>query len=63
MMAYWVNFATAGDPNGEGLPHWPAFDAKNRITLELGEKTGTLSIADTARFEFFEKFFAGQRTQ
>ena len=20
---YWVNFATSGNPNGGGLPHWP----------------------------------------
>jgi para-nitrobenzyl esterase len=63
MMAYWVNFATTGDPNGGGLPRWPAFDAKNHITLEFGEKTGTRPIADRARIEFFEKFFARQRTQ
>jgi para-nitrobenzyl esterase len=61
MISYWVNFATTGDPNGEGLPRWPAFEAKNRITLEIGEKTETRSIADSARFMFFEKFFASQQ--
>jgi hypothetical protein len=47
----------------KGIPCWPAFDANNHITMELGEKTGTRPIAETARFEFFEKFFARQRTQ
>ncbi|HKQ73085.1 MAG TPA: carboxylesterase family protein [Blastocatellia bacterium] len=63
MMTYWARFATTGDPNGKGLPQWPAFDVKNRITMEFGEKTGTRSIADTERTEFFEKFFARQRAQ
>ena len=38
MMSYWTNFAAAGDPNGEGLTEWPAYDAETGQYLDLGDK-------------------------
>ncbi len=37
MTAYWVNFARTGNPNGPGLPHWPAYDQQQEHYLDLGE--------------------------
>jgi len=33
--SYYVNFAVTGDPNGKGLPQWPAFTDRNQQVLVL----------------------------
>ena len=48
MMAYWVQFAASGDPNGEGRPHWPAYDAATDVHLELGDIVRTGKGLDKA---------------
>lgn len=37
MMAYWVNFAKTGNPNGRGLPVWPVYQSQFNINLEFGD--------------------------
>ena len=58
---YWVNFAKTGNPNGKGLPPWPAFDTKQAVTMELGEKTGVRAVAEKEKLAFFTDYFAKQR--
>jgi para-nitrobenzyl esterase len=35
MSSYWVNFATSGDPNGQGLVKWGAFDKEKEPYIEF----------------------------
>ena len=58
---YWVNFAKTGNPNGKGLPNWPAFDAAQQVTMELGEKISTRPVAEKGKLAFFTQFFANQK--
>ena len=39
MSACWVRFAATGDPNGPGLPEWPAYTAANDAYMEFGDAT------------------------
>jgi para-nitrobenzyl esterase len=54
MSSYWTNFAISGDPNGKGLPTWPAAGDKP-VMMEVGDKTAPIPVADPAKFEFFKK--------
>ncbi len=36
MTRYWVRFAQTGNPNGPGLPEWPAFEPEAAPVLEIG---------------------------
>ncbi|NXV62858.1 SASB hydrolase, partial [Molothrus ater] len=39
VMRYWTNFAKNGNPNGEGLVHWPQYDLEEKyLEIDLEQK-------------------------
>jgi para-nitrobenzyl esterase len=45
---YWTNFAKTGDPNGPGLPRWPAFDPTSRAYIAFTDD-GAVAKKDLRR--------------
>ena len=35
LSSYWVNFARTGNPNGDRLPEWPAYDETGEQAIEF----------------------------
>lgn len=59
MSGYWVNFIKTGNPNGKGLPEWPAFREMPGETMELGDKMEPRPVASPEKFEMLKKLLEG----
>lgn len=55
MSSYWVNFARTGDPNGEGLPIWPAFNDENPEVIELGDEVQAIPLPFQEQLQFLNE--------
>jgi carboxylesterase type B len=58
MMGAWVRFAATGDPNGGGLPDWPACDAHGEPALQLAWPMGLVDGWRRPQLDFLERYFA-----
>ncbi len=55
MSSYWVNFAATGNPNGPGLPEWPAFDPARPMTMEFGEPVRATDLPHKDQMDFLDR--------
>jgi len=61
MSAYWVNFAKNGDPNGPGLPEWPACSRNDERSMKFGDTIEAIPIPGKAELDFFDEYNARGR--
>ena len=58
---YWVNFAKSGNPNGPGLPLWPAFNNTDTKVLYLGDPVTVGGIASIKGLSVFDSVYTTLR--
>jgi len=60
LSSYWAHYAATGNPNGPGLPVWPAYDSESPLVMEVGGKFGPIPVAEPAKLNFWMQFFGTQ---
>jgi para-nitrobenzyl esterase len=55
---YWVQFATTGDPNREGLPYWPAYNAETQQHQIIGVDVGQGSNFRRQELDAMDRYFS-----
>ncbi len=62
MATYWTNFAKTGNPNGTGLPRWPAFTSKDPQRMVFKGTPQAKPYDNLAQLEAMDAYFAWRRT-
>jgi para-nitrobenzyl esterase len=60
---YWTNFVKTGDPNGPGLPGWPAYSATRPDVMHLHAHPAAGPVPNPQQLKVLDQYFAWRRTQ
>ncbi|MDI9612811.1 MAG: carboxylesterase family protein [Acidobacteriota bacterium] len=61
MSSYWVNFAKNGDPNGPGLPQWPAFAERDQKAMVFDGTPGARPVPNLDKLKALDAYFSRLR--
>jgi para-nitrobenzyl esterase len=62
MATYWTNFAKRGDPNGEGVPAWPAFSDAHPEVMYFAQTPHAGVVPSAESLKVLDAYFAWRRT-
>src|SRR5689334_22034464 len=63
MSTYWTNFAKNGNPNGPGLPDWPAFSESSQQVMYFDGHSGSQPVPNITQIKAMDAYFAWRREQ
>ena len=62
MATYWTNFAKYGDPNGNGMPEWPAFSDQHPELMYFAGTPHTGPVPNEEGLKALDAYFAWRRS-
>jgi para-nitrobenzyl esterase len=63
MSSYFVNFAKSGDPNGPGLPPWPAFSQQAQAVMHFDAMSSARPAPNMTKIQALDEYFRWRRTK
>ncbi|HXX17793.1 MAG TPA: carboxylesterase family protein [Candidatus Acidoferrum sp.] len=61
--SYWTNFAKNGDPNGAGLPTWPAFTNDDQQVMNLDDPSKAIPVPNMDKLQVLDGYYTWRRNQ